>query len=238
MKKYGLILCVYIVLFSCEQPTKLLFAEVDFTSNNDDLVTVNIPVATEGSVISEYINSEIHSQVISVLSFDDSDDENAETIEESIANFNNAFVNFQNDFPERAQEWEAQIDGDVMFQSEEIISIALSNYINTGGAHGILTIVILNFDAKTGSILTSGNLINNPSKLKAIAEPYFREALQDQNMTFNSKDFKLPRNIGYSDDGLVFVYNINETDPYSDGIIEFVIPYNKINSLLVFDSAI
>ncbi len=46
-----------------------------------------------------------------------------------------------------------------MYQSSEVISVALTSYINTGGAHGVLTITFLNFDAETGFQISSACII-------------------------------------------------------------------------------
>ena len=49
---------------------------------------------------------------------------------------------------------------------------------------------------------------------------------------FFGKDFQLPETLGYSDEGLIVLYNPYEIASYSQGIIEFTIPYSEISSFL------
>ena len=49
---------------------------------------------------------------------------------------------------------------------------------------------------------------------------------------FFGKPFQLPKNIGYSDDGLVLLYNVYEVASFEQGYTEFVIPFDEIKSYL------
>ena len=49
---------------------------------------------------------------------------------------------------------------------------------------------------------------------------------------FFGKPFQLPENIGYSDDGLVLLYNVYEVASYDQDYIEFVIPFEELGSYL------
>ena len=142
------------------------------------------------------------------------------------------------DFPDSAQIWEAQIDGEVIYQSEEIISISITSYINTGGAHGNLHITFLNFDALNGKRIPNGNLFHNIDAFKDIAKRYFYETLEDKSVLFEPDNFTLPVNFGYSLDGLVLLYNVYEIAPYSTGVIDFTIPFDELTDLLVFNGSI
>ena len=44
--------------------------------------------------------------------------------------------------------------------------------------------------------------------------------------------FELPESLGYSDEGLIILYNPYEIASYAQGIIEFSIPYEDVNSFL------
>jgi hypothetical protein len=50
---------------------------------------------------------------------------------------------------------------------------------------------------------------------------------------FFGKDFVLPENIGYNEEGLLLLYNTYEIASYAMGITEFTIPYSEINNLLL-----
>jgi hypothetical protein len=49
---------------------------------------------------------------------------------------------------------------------------------------------------------------------------------------FFGKPFQLPENIGFSDDGLVLLYNVYEVASFNQGYTEFVIPFEDIASYL------
>tara|TARA_R110002072_G_scaffold166190_1_gene319419 strand:+ start:111 stop:833 length:723 start_codon:yes stop_codon:yes gene_type:complete len=234
---YILVACVSIFFFSCEEHTKTTFSEISISTENNTSVEINIPKANGNSRVIDSINSSIEKAVITALQIGVPDNIELETIEESIASFNKEFETFKTDFPESLQIWDAQIDGEVLFQSPEIISISITSYVNTGGAHGILHISFLNFDSITGKRITNKNLFTNIGAFKEIAQTHFDKAIKEKDILFETDKFELPANIGYTEDGLVLLYNTYEIAPYSTGIIEFAIPFDEIESYLVFNSA-
>ncbi|MCF8274863.1 MAG: DUF3298 and DUF4163 domain-containing protein [Flavobacteriaceae bacterium] len=235
--KYFFLVGFLLFFLACKEDSELLFSEVNITTDNNSLVEINIPKAFGDDEISNNINTEITNFLISQLIIGDADSNTSKSVEESITTFNNEYNSFISNFPESTLPWEAQIDGEVMFQSEQVISISLSSYLNTGGAHGILQIAFLNFNAITGKPVENKNLFNNLDSFKSIAKTYFDNTVEDKNTLFEPDNFVLPANIGYSEDGLILLYNVYEIAPYSTGTIEFTIPYEEIDSVLVLDSS-
>lgn len=229
--------CVFILFFSCKQPTKTTFSEISISTENNNIIEINIPKANGNNSVTNTINSSIEKGVITALQIGNPDNIETETIEESITSFNNEFENFKTDFPESLQVWNAQIDGEVLFQSPEIITVYLTSYVNTGGAHGILNISFLNFDSTTGKQIKNSELFTNIAEFKKIAQVHFNEAVKEKDLLFETDKFELPENISYTEDGLVLLYNTYEIAPYASGIIEFSIPFDDIESYLVFNSA-
>ncbi|MGE5944414.1 MAG: PdaC/SigV domain-containing protein [Flavobacteriales bacterium] len=201
------------------------------------LAEIIIPVAEGNNNITNIINSDIKNEVIKSLQIGDAETIESNSIEESITIFNDEYTNFKRDFPEVSQPWEAQIDGEIMYQSLEIISMSLTTYINTGGAQGNLNISFLNYDAKTGNRIKNIDLFNNIDDFKNVAKAYFEDAVENKSNAFNPNSFELPENIGYNDEGIILLFNAYETAPYASEIIEFIIPFEKVNSFLNFDSA-
>lgn len=234
--KYLLTICYFIAFFNCEEEKKTVFSEINITTENNSLVEVNIPEASGNKVVSNQINTKIQNTVISALHIGNPDEITSTSIEESITAFNNEYEVFKTDFPESSQLWEAQIDGEIMYQSPELTSVALTSYTNTGGAHGILNISFLNFNSKTGQSLKNNQLFDDVETFKNVAEPYFQEATKEKSLLLKHIPFELPANIGYTEEGIVLLYNTYEIAPYSDGIIEFAIPYDKVEDYLVFNS--
>ena len=150
IKPIILLLC-FSILFNCTEEQNTTFSDINISTERNTIVEVNIPKADGNGIVSNNINSEIQRHVISSLQIGNSNEINSTSIEESINSFNREFNSFKNNFPSSVQLWEAQIDGEIMHQSSNIISIAVTDYINTGGAHGALKISFLNFDSKTGN---------------------------------------------------------------------------------------
>jgi hypothetical protein len=239
LKKTSFILiCCFTLFFNCKEDINTTFEDISITTETNNIVEVNIPKAIGNKEVSNNINSEITQKVISSLHIGEQENISATSIEESINDFNKEFKFFKSDFPESTQAWEAQIDSEVMFTSPEILCLALTSYINTGGAHGILNISFLNFEASTGHLIPNINLITNKNAFKQMALPYFKKAVADKDI-FESEleTFKLPENISYNEDGIVLLYNAYEIAPYATGILEFEIPYNEIENYLAFNSA-
>ena len=222
---------------TCKEESLMSFSEINITTENNTLVDINIPKASGNESIANAINSEISNIIIQELNIGDTNDSTSLTIEESINSFNREYLAFIDEFPESNQAWEALIDGDVIFQSENIITISLTSYINTGGAHGILQISLLNFDAVSGHRIPNQNLFNNQEAFTNLAKTFFDTTVEERTILFEPDNFTLPANMGYSDDGLLLLYNVYEIAPYVTGIIDFIIPYEKIEAYLVFDSS-
>ena len=233
------LVCIsFSLLFSCSEDPKLVFNETVFTTEKNTMVEVIIPLASgTDATVTNAINATINTHVIKALKIGDPETINAKTIEESINYFNAEFEAFSNDFPE-AHPWDAQIDGEVMYQSYEVISISLSSYLNTGGAHGNLTITFLNFNAKTGNLIKTEELFNNMNAFEKIAKTYFEDTTEGENdILFDPQSFQLPQNIGFNDQGIILLYNTYEVAPYSTGIIEFTIPFEEVSALLNFNGS-
>lgn len=229
-----LILSFSILLFSCVEDVNISFEEVYISSENR--IEINIPKAKGNKTIVEVINTDIETAVARELYIGSADSESPKTINESINLFNEEFHVFKTDFPESEQIWEAQIDGEVLFQSPEIISVSITSYVNTGGAHGILNITFLNFESTTGKQIPNKNLFTDSDSLKEIVKKHVIEATRKKDIVFEPENFQLPQNIGYTEDGVIFLYNTFQIGPYSSGIIEFTIPFEEIKSYLVFNS--
>lgn len=237
LKRCFLVLCCFLFTIACKENSLITFKEANFSDGDTSMVEVNIPLAEGNKSIADAINFSIQKSVISDLQIGEVDTIAFNSIEESIDGFNKEFDDFKHDFPESTYPWEAQIDGDIMYQSDNIISIALTSYMNTGGAHGNLIITFFNFNAQTGKTISNTDLFNDKKAFYKLAKTYFQNNVDVKKTLFEPENFVLPANIGYSDEGITLLYNTYEIAPYSEGVIEFTIPYDKVNSLLVFDTA-
>ena len=117
-----------------------------------------------------------------------------------------------------------------------MITIAVDSYTFSGGAHGNSTITLLNFDPNTGNLYQQDNLFNSTKDFIQLVESAFKSEIKSKNKNeedyFFGQDFKLPENVGFSDEGVIFLYNTYELASYAQGITEFTIPYSEISKYL------
>jgi hypothetical protein len=222
-----------IILFSCVEDKKVIFNEINLTTTENKIVEINIPEATGDKTIAQSINKSVLNVVNSNLRIGDLEESESLTTKELINLFNEEYESFKTDFPESAIEWDSQIDGQVMYHSASVISIVITSYQNTGGAHGLLHITFLNFDVETGKALKNEELFADMAGFNQLAQEYFNEEIADKkDMYFEPDNFTLPANIGFDDDGLFLIYNSYEIAPYSTGLTEIHIPYEEVGMML------
>ena len=128
------------------------------------------------------------------------------------------------------------VDGEVTHQSSEVISIALNTYKNTGGAHGNSIISFLNFNPLDGALYTKEDVLEYMDDLKILVKKHFQKAVEEETesgIELEKGSFKLPETIGFSEEGIICVYNQHELEAYSLKMLEFTIPFNEVSKYLL-----
>lgn len=238
LTKSSILYLTILLFFSCKNNVEQLsFSEIEITTTNNTLVEVFIPKALGKTPVCITINNTIENFIASRITTGIvKNTDELLSVTNQIELFNQEYQSFRKEFPEATQNWEAQINGEVTFKSPEMTSIVITSYINTGGAHGTTSINFLNFDAITGKKISKEALLTDVEGFKTIAKPYFEKETLEESIVIESGDFKLPENIGFSEDGIILLYNTYETVSYTKDIIEFTIPFEIANDFLVFDS--
>ena len=232
LKKIALLVFVLLTITSCNKEVNLTFTETNFIKTESAIIEINIPNADGNNSVSKSINSTIEKFIINTISFSEDSIINL-SLKDAVKKFDSIYVAFKDDFEENPLIWEMLIDGEVTYQSPALTCIAINSYLNTGGAHGNMTISFLNFNSQTGQLLHLDEHIKNKTDFIKLAEKYFNIKLQESSNEdgfdnyFLGKDFHLPENIGFSDDGVILLYNVYEIAPYSEGITEFTIPFEE-----------
>jgi hypothetical protein len=236
LKRLVSLFAFFLVLNSCTdefKPVTFETSSIDKTYDADISVTYDKALGT--SELSKRINFKVEEAIIETLSMP----EKKTNLEAVLEDFNTEFVNFKKDYPEDTEPiWELHIETELSYQSQDIITIAISVYEFEGGAHGNDQIKFLNLDAKTGYILKQNDIIDNSQAFIDIAKAYFLKNLENREGNVKMEDyffgepFHLPENIGFSDDGLVLLYNVYEVASYAQGYTEFVIPFEEVEPYL------
>ncbi|MBT8267490.1 MAG: DUF3298 and DUF4163 domain-containing protein [Bacteroidia bacterium] len=236
MKNVLLLSAIMVAFFSCEEELHLTFSEVNSLIEEGAVVEINMPIANGEGVASKSINSTLDNHIANILNF--SEDQSASlTMDEAIAIFQKAYSDFKIEMDENSIPWEATFDGDLIYQSSEIICIAVNAYTNTGGAHGNMNITLFNFNAQSGKPLELKDLVNDEDEFTKIVESHFKKEIQGEDEAsmkdyFFGEGFHLPANIGFNDDGVLILYNVYEIASYANGITEFTIPFEDLISVL------
>lgn len=236
MKNFIRSLILFLLVVGCDDDSKVQF---NLNSINNDY-EANIEVLyhqVEGKDInSKAINETIKREF--VKSFSDSGDEVSPNVEAAILAFDEEYKAFKSSFPDNEQVWQLLVETEITYISENVISIALNTYIDTGGAHGNDSIIFMNFNPDTGKLYALNDIVTDIDALKELAQTYFKKEVMLLENTESMEDyffgepFKLPENIGFGEDGLIFLYNVYEIASYAEGYTEFQIPYNELDDLL------
>ena len=232
LKKITLLVFVLLTITSCNKEVNLTFTETNFIKTEKAIIEINIPNADGNNTVSESINSTIENFIVNTISFSE-DSLNNLSLNDAVKKFDSIYVAFKDDFEENPLIWEILIDGEVTYQSPALTCIAINSYLNTGGAHGNMTISFLNFNSQTGQLLHLDDHIKNKVDFIKLAENHFIIKLHESSNEdgfdnyFLGEDFHLPENIGFSDEGVILLYNVYEIAPYSEGITEFTIPFEE-----------
>lgn len=219
------------LFFSCAITAPIIFSEVNELYENNAVVELNIPRAEGNTERSKAINKVIENHIANMLVFLEEPSDTLQ-LNNAINNFDLEFKRFKDEFEESAVVWDASFDGEVLYQSSELISIAINSYVNSGGAHGNSNVTFYNFDAN-GKLLSFNDLFTNEGELTSIVKSFFdKETEGNTTNYFFGEEFHLPANIGFNDEGVLFFYNVYEIASYADGITEFTIPFDEIESFL------
>lgn len=245
MKFWALFYLLSIGLFiSCKKATPLVFSSESFTENSIALcknigcpdVTINYVVPQGDSEAVKKITSEIKTFVISTLHIENESEPSARTIPEAIENFIKTYRMDSADFPDMSAEYFAEINVLDSYNSKELVSFQLEQFLYTGGAHGYQNTGFLNFDPQTGREISTEELFENIEAFTAFAEKKFRrahnisenESINSTGFWFEDDVFYLPETIGVTQTNLLLIYNPYEITSYADGPIELEIPIEEV----------
>ncbi|MBT8298155.1 MAG: DUF3298 and DUF4163 domain-containing protein [Maribacter sp.] len=235
------LLLLFLLLIGCNADHRLIFEPYTISENacpECPNISIEIPKALEQSKLTETINTALEEELISLLAFDDEIE--ASSISEAIQSFKKGYEELNKLYPDETAGWEAKIRGVVSFEDKNTITIALNSYLFTGGAHGYTTRNFLNFNKRKGKEIENWELFKDQEHFKNFAEAKFRlqediptnNPINSTGFMFEQDQFYLPENIGFTEKGLVLLYNQYEVASYADGAIELVLPYDEVKKYL------
>jgi hypothetical protein len=235
LKKLVLILITVVLTVSCGNETGLDFKTTHFALEDGVKVEVDYPIIINDNDAAERINQTVNNYIVNSLSFEEKSTTEID-VNKAISDFNLEFQKFKADFPEDVIQWEAYIEGELLYNSPLITTIAINSYLFTGGAHGNDYIKLFNFNTETGETLKVEDVLDLNAEFMSLAKNKFEaEVIKNEgnvNDYFFGEDFKLPENMGLNDQGLIFVYNKYEIASYAQGYTEFLIEFKELEKFL------
>jgi len=237
--KIKFLFILFIVSISCKKEESITLTSENFSEEfkgdckGDNCAKVTIDyIKFEGEkAVADKINYTIGSSIIYFLNSGLEKKLNASTITEAATIFIKGYEADKKEFPDLSP-YDAELTVLNSKTSSEIVSVKTRFYSYTGGAHGNSIFSFLNFDPKTGKIMTTNSIIKNKKEFTDFVEKIFREQnnitegknINSTGFWFENETFKLPETIGFSETDLVIIYNQYEIASYADGPIEVLIP--------------
>ena len=202
------------------------------------VVRVIIPEMPGDGKLETSVNTALREEIIELLDYDEEQD--ALDIPGAIRDFQDGFRKMQEEFPEELTGWEASVEAIKSHEDSQVITIKMNTYIFTGGAHGYPATRYLNFDKKTGMELGAEELFKDPGAFLEFAEASFRRQysipedapINSTGFMFEDNLFRLPRNIGFENEGIVLHYNPYEAASYADGALVLEFPMEQVGGFL------
>lgn len=134
----------------------------------------------------------------------------------------------------------------IAFNSDNILSLEISEYIYTGGAHGNSLFSLFSFNLKNGEQITLDDIFkgNYKAELNKVGEKIFREhyqvdstqSLYEQGFFGFENGFALNENFDLYKGGIKFQFNPYEAGAYVLGAPEVFIPWSEIRDIIREDS--
>jgi hypothetical protein len=132
------------------------------------------------------------------------------------------------------EEW--NLSADTFYQTGKYLTLKyLWSVYTKGAAHGLCGIYSAVFDKETGAQVNITDLIADTAQLNAIAFQCFKEqnwkifANKDlQDIKELQEKFFVPDNFAVTPHGLEFYFELYDIVSYSEGLLSFTIPYNKL----------
>ncbi len=239
MKRPLILLLTLSVFLSCQREEKLTFEIQEIHDENPD-IDLRLHRAMGKGRLPGLVNRGVDEELISLLNYDEAGD--IENLEGALKSFRLAYAEVNEAFPDTSGPWEAEIEVYPVFEDDMRLCLEIKAYTYTGGAHGYGQTRFLHFDKEKLREVDRDLLLQNPTEFMLFAEKLFRkqqgipleQPINSTGLMFENDNFYLPENIGFTEDGLVLLYNPYEIASYAEGKVELLIPYKDANPYLAF----
>lgn len=201
--------------------TSPIVAQIDtqtITKNNEYINSViNIPIIrTENKSIEKNINELIKNDIMS--GFYKAEEEAKSYLKNTPKEYINPFI--------------YNVDFDVKKNSDSMLSIVITIYQYSGGAHGFYENKSYNIFMETGENLKLKNLFKENSDYKNVINNLIRQQIKENKQEYSFKSISENQKFYIQDNKLVIYFDLYEIAPFAGGIPEFKIGVDEISHIL------
>ncbi len=247
MKKLLLPLTIIVLLVGCKNEDEAFNFEeffieevsetdCDFEEENCAFISIHTPFAQDVGPRSRTINQNIEEHILGMVDYQEM--KNLGSLEELAQRFIDDYEASAEEFPEYNIPWEASVEGRIVHNSPELISLEYKIGLFTGGAHGYTSVSFLNLNPETGEVFSNKDLFT--TGFNSYAEKIFRKKnsipedgpINSTGFFFEEDTFQLPKNIGFLKNKIILRYNAYEVASYAEGGIQLEIPLEEVEEFI------
>ncbi|MCX7694596.1 MAG: DUF3298 and DUF4163 domain-containing protein [Caloramator sp.] len=219
--------CDYVTTAKSKTTVKINSKNVKY---NNDLVEIDLNIP----ILSEVTDQNIENKINSTL---EKDIINFKDEIEKIAKEDYDYCKKNKDIPYHKHS--AVVNFDVKYNKNGILSIPISFYSYTGGAHGNTDLVAYNYNLVNGNEIKLKDIFKENFDYKSfLINEIIKKIKEDKDMMYfddaveTIKKMDDNQRFYLANDGIVIYYGLYEIAPYAAGIQEFKIPYEILKDHL------
>ncbi|MFV8781054.1 DUF3298 domain-containing protein [Microbulbifer sp. SA54] len=137
-----------------------------------------------------------------------------------------------------AAQWDLSAEAKILNRRGNLLTVEISTYIYSGGAHGMPAMHWLNWDLAADSEVTLDDVIKPQQKeafwaLVEAAHKHWLEKQKADDDFRNNWPFARTENFRFDDEGMVFLYGVYTLAPYSSGFVELNVPRGELDKVIL-----
>ena len=125
----------------------------------------------------------------------------------------------------------------ILYNANGLLSCTNYTYTYSGGAHGLGTKVCFVYDVYENQIIDINSIFKN-EHINDVLSLIKQELINNNVNVFDMNDVNVTENFFVDEKGIHWLYNQYEIAPYSEGIIEVLLPYSKIQGYFIENTPI
>lgn len=200
---------------------------------------VSYPIFSKGdTMLVKTLNKSVQNYVLSVvagnmqLPF-------AEALDSAAWQFIQLFEENKDQLAAIEMGYSTEIKDKVPLMNSKIVTIEMSGYSFTGGAHPYSFCLLVSYDLKNGAKpLQISDLVRDTNAVRPLLERAYKlsKGLQETDSLADVvyseiTQLPMPMNVGISPEGIRFYYNAYEVGPYAVGVSDILLTWQELGNL-------